>query len=141
MRLGPGLLYGAAWAVLLASIGLLLASTTGKRVFAICAIGIPLFFTYIVANVLAHIGTQAFGPTSFAHPSALSSLAGLISPFTLLGGVLHWFKGTPTTGAPVRILQQTIIGQYGAVYGLVFVIMTIAAIGGLIVRYRKVGVA
>jgi ABC-2 type transport system permease protein len=45
LRLGPGLLYGAAWAVLLASIGLLLASSTGKRVFAMCAIGIPMFFT------------------------------------------------------------------------------------------------
>jgi len=141
LRLGPGLLYGAAWALLLASIGLLLASTTGKRVFAICAIGIPLFFSYILANVLAHIGTQAYGPFSFAHPSALSSLAGLISPFTLLGGMLHWFKGTPATGAPVQVFQQTIIGQYGAVYGLVFVIATVAAIGGLIARYRRVGVA
>ena len=44
-QLGPGLLYGAAWAVLLASIGLVLASLTGKRVFAICAVGIPLFLT------------------------------------------------------------------------------------------------
>ena len=93
LRLGPGLLYGAAWALLLASIGLLLASTTGKRVFAICAIGIPLFFSYILANVLAHIGTQAFGPSPFAHPSALSSLAGLISPFTLLGGVAALVQG------------------------------------------------
>jgi len=141
LRLGPGLLYGGAWALLLASIGLLLASTTGKRVFAICAIGIPLFFSYILANVLANIGMQAFGPTSLTEPSALASLAGLISPFTLLGGVLHWFKGTPATGAPVRILQQTIIGHYGPVYGLVFVIATVAAIGGLIARYRKVGVA
>jgi ABC-2 type transport system permease protein len=142
LRLGPGLLYGAAWALLLASIGLLLASTTGKRVFAICAIGIPLFFSYILANVLAHIGEQAFGPASFAQPSALSSLAGLISPFTLLGGVLRWFKATPALQAvPVRPFQQTIIGHYGPVYGLVFLILTVAAIGGLIVRYRKVGVA
>jgi ABC-2 type transport system permease protein len=141
LRLGPGLLYGAAWALLLASIGLLLASTTGKRVFAICAIGIPLFFSFILANVLAHVGRQAFGPASLAHPSALSSLAGLISPFTLLGGVLRWFKGTPATEAPVRVLQQTTIGNYGPVYGLVFVILIVAAIGGLIARYRKVGVA
>jgi ABC-2 type transport system permease protein len=142
LRLGPGLLYGGAWALLLASIGLLLASTTGKRVFAICAIGIPLFFSYILANVLAHIGTQAFGPASFGQPSALSSLAGLISPFTLLGGVLHWFKGTPAIAIePVRPFQQTIIGTYGGVYVLVFVIVTLAAIGGLILRYRKVGVA
>jgi ABC-2 type transport system permease protein len=141
LRLGPGLLYGGAWALLLASIGLLLASTTGKRVFAICAIGIPLFFTYILANVLAHIGSQAFGPASFGQPSALSSLAGLISPFTLLGGVLHWFKGTTAVVALGHPFQQTIIGNYGPVYGVVFVVFVVVAIGGLIARYRKVGVA
>jgi ABC-2 type transport system permease protein len=143
LRLGPGLLYGAGWAVLLASIGLLLASTTGKRVFAICAIGIPLFFTWILANVLAHIGQQAFGPAGFGQqPSGLTSLAGLISPFTLLGGVLRWFQGTPTViGAPVRPFQETVVGSYGAVYGAVFLILTVAAIAGLIARYRKVGVA
>src|SRR5215472_7072207 len=50
LQLGPGLLYGGAWALLLASLGLLLASATGKRVFAICAIGIPLFFTFVLAH-------------------------------------------------------------------------------------------
>ena len=143
LRLGPGLLYGAAWAVLLASIGLLLASTTGKRVFAICAIGIPLFFSWILANVLAHIGEQAFGQASFGQPSALTSLAGLISPFTLLGGVLRWLQAAAPAfqvaqGHPFR---QTIVGNYGALYGLVFLILTVAAIAGLIARYRKVGVA
>jgi ABC-2 type transport system permease protein len=142
LRLGPGLLYGAAWAVLLASIGLLLASSTGKRVFAICAIGIPLFFSWILANVLAHVGEQAFGPAGFGQPSALSSLAGLISPFTLLGGVLRWFKATPAAQlVPIRPFQQTIIGHFGALYGLEFLILTVAAIVGLILRYRKVGVA
>ncbi len=142
LRLGPGLLYGAAWAVLLASIGLLLASTTGKRVFAICAIGIPLFFTFILANVLAHVGQQAFGPGSFGQPSALTSLAGLINPFTLLGGVLRWLEATPAPGgAPVREFMQTTVGSYGPLYGAVFLILTVAAIAGLIARYRKVGVA
>jgi ABC-2 type transport system permease protein len=142
LRLGPGLLYGAAWAVLLASIGLLLASMTGKRVFAICAIGIPLFFTFILANVLAHVGEQAFGPAGFGQPSALSSLAGLINPFTLLGGVLRWLQAPPSPGGPpVRELVATTVGHYGALYGLVFLILTVAAIVGLIARYRKVGVA
>jgi ABC-2 type transport system permease protein len=142
LRLGPGLLYGAAWAVLLASIGLLLASTTGKRVFAICAIGIPLFFSYALANVLAHVGQQAFGPESFGQPSALTSLAGLISPFTLLGGVLRWLEKAPAPGGPpVRDFMQTTVGSYGPLYGAVFVILTVAAIVGLIARYRKVGVA
>jgi ABC-2 type transport system permease protein len=141
LQLGPGLLYGVAWAALLASIGLLLASTTGKRVFAICAVGIPLFFSWVLANVLMHIGNQAFGPVGVGQPSALASLAGLISPFTLLGGVLHWLRAAPTPGAPVRALQVTTIGHYGAVYGAWFLIVLVIAIGGLIARYRKVGVA
>jgi ABC-2 type transport system permease protein len=139
-QLGPGLLYGAAWAVLLASIGLLFASLTGKRVFAICAVGIPLFFTYVLANVLMHVGQQAYGPAGFGQPSALASLAGLISPFTLLGGLLRWLQG-PTSGQFHRPLQVTIIGNYGPVYGLVFVILLLAAVIGLMARYRKVGVA
>ena len=142
LQLGPGLLYGAAWALLLASIGLLLASSTGKRVFAICAIGIPLFFTWILATVLANIGAQAFGPASVSEPSALTSLAGLISPFTLLGGMLRWLQAKPSTqGVPLHPFQGTIVGSYGALYGVVFLILTVAAIAGLIARYRKVGVA
>ncbi|MGO8958232.1 MAG: hypothetical protein ACLQFR_12810 [Streptosporangiaceae bacterium] len=137
--LGSGLLYGAAWAILLASISLLLASTTGKRVFAICATGIPLFFSWILASVLMHVGEQAYGSAGFGQPSALTSLAGLLSPFSLLGGVLHWFQGT--TRPLGRVFQQTTIGNYGAVYGLVFLLLTLAAIGGLIARYRRVGVA
>ncbi len=137
---GPGLLYGAAWAVLLASISLLLASSTGKRVFAICATGIPLFFTFILASVLGHVGEQAFGPGAFGQPSALASLAGLLSPFTLLGGMLHWFQGTTLRFQP-HPFQQITIGHYGAVYFAVFVVLTLAAIGGLIARYRRVGVA
>jgi ABC-2 type transport system permease protein len=147
LQFGPGLLYGAAWAVLLASIGLLLASVTGQRVFAICAVGIPLFFTYILAHTLSRVGQQAFGPTPGCtaclhpaiEPSALASLAGLISPFTLLGGVLRWLAAPNTSEA--GNLQSTIIGQYGDIYGLVFVLLVLAAVGGLLLRYRKVGVA
>lgn len=141
LQLGPGLLYGGAWALLLAAVGLLLASATGKRVFAMCAIGIPFFFSYILATVLMNVGEQAYGPAGPGQPSALASLAGLISPFTLLGGVLRWLQAAPVAGAPVRALQQTTVGSYGWVYGLVFALAVAAAVAGLIARYRKVGVA
>jgi ABC-2 type transport system permease protein len=141
-QLGPGLLYGAAWAALLAPIGLLLASTTGKRVFAICAVGIPLFFSFVLANVLMHIGGQDFGPVSVGQPSALASLAGLISPFTLLGGVLHWLRAAPKPGEPVQGGHMvTTIGHFGPVYGALFLVLLAAAVIGLIMRYRKVAVA
>jgi ABC-2 type transport system permease protein len=140
-QLGPGLLYGLAWAVLLASIGLLLASVTGKRVFAICAVGIPLFFTWILAHVLSQIGGQAFGPAGFGHPPALASLAGLINPFTLLGGILQWAQGAPSSQFAGGGMGHIVIGQYGPLYGAVFVLMLAAAVGGLLARYRRVGVA
>jgi hypothetical protein len=126
---------------LLASIGLLLASTTGKRVFAISAIGIPLFFTYILAHVLSHVGEQAFGPAGPGEPSALASLGGLISPFTLLGGVLRWLQAPRGDRLQTQMIQATVIGHYGWVYGVVFVVLAAAAIGGLFARYRKVGIA
>jgi ABC-2 type transport system permease protein len=141
LQLGPGLLYGGAWALLLASIGLLLASATGKRVFAISAIGIPLFFSYILAHVLGNVGEQAFGPAGPGSPSALASLAGLISPFTLLGGVLRWLQAPRGDQVQAQMIQATTVGHYGWVYGAVFVVLTAAAIGLLINRYRKVGVA
>lgn len=141
LQLGPGLLYGGAWALLLASIGLLLASSTGKRVFAICAIGIPLFFSYILAHVLSNVGAQAFRPEGFGEPSALASLGGLISPFTLLGGVLRWLQAPRGANLPTQITQATVVGHYGWLYGVVFVVLTAAAIGGLFARYRRVGIA
>ncbi len=141
LRLLPGLLYGAAWAVLLASLGLLLASATGRRVFAICAIGVPLFFSYILSHALSHAGQQAFGPAGGGQPSALTSLAGLISPFTLLGGVLRWLQAPRGVRVPAQMVQATTIGHYGPVYGAVFAALTIAAVGGLIFRYRMIGVA
>jgi ABC-2 type transport system permease protein len=146
-QLGPGLLYGLAWAVLLASISLLLASTTGRRVFATCAVGLPLFFSYILAHVLGQIGLNSFGPVAVSqfgqpiHPPALASLAGLISPFTLLGGVLHWLQKAPSPGAPVHINQITTIGSYGPVYMVVFIVAVVAFSGGLLLRYQRVGVA
>jgi ABC-2 type transport system permease protein len=163
---GPGLLYGAAWAVLLASIGLVLASSTGKRVFSICAVAIPLFVTWILASVLSHIGMQTFQPASGGEPPALASLAGLISPFTVLSGVTDWFGSGPKVlyarvvsvgpggasgpgpggpgpggGGPNRVLLENLVGHYGPVYGVMFVVMLAAAIGLLLARYRRVGVA
>ncbi len=140
-QLGPGLLYGLAWAVLLASIGLALASTTGRRVFATCTIGIPLFFSYILSHALFMIGRQAYGPVAPGQESALASLSGLISPFTLLGGVLRWLQGPPKPGRPLQVSQVTLVGHYGDVYGLVFLILLAAAVGALVARYRKLAVA
>jgi ABC-2 type transport system permease protein len=157
--LGPGLLYGAAWSLLLASIGLVLASATGRRVFSICAVAIPLFVTWILATVLSHVGLQTFPPAAGQEPPALASLAGLINPFTVLNGVADWFGSGEKVlyarafrpgpgpgpgqdaGGPVRLALVNLVGHFGPLYGVMFVVLLAAAIGGLLARYRKVGIA
>lgn len=154
---GPGLLYGALWAVLMASIGLVLASSTGRRVFAICAVAIPLFVTWVLATVLSHIGLQTFQPVGGAQPPALASLAGLINPFTVLSGFTDWLGSAPKVligkfgpgpgpgpgggGGPIRLQTAHLVGHFGPLYGVMLAVMLAAGIGGLLLRYRKVGVA
>ncbi len=148
--LGPGLLYGLAWAVLLASISLVLASSTGKRVFSICAVAVPLFVTYILASALSHIGLHIFAPAASGQPPALASLAGLINPFTVMSGIADWFGSAPKVfffragpgpgpgGGPQMV---NLVGHFGPLYGVMFLLMLAAAVGGLLARYRKVGIA
>src|SRR5215472_16172362 len=119
--LGPGLLYGAAWAVLFASIGLALASSTGRRVIAICAVAIPLFVTWILATVLSHVGLQTFQPATSGQAPALASLAGLVNPATVLNGVTDWLGSVPKVfygvsgdgGAPIRPHMVQLVGHFG----------------------------
>lgn len=146
-----GLAIGALWAILLSSIGLVLASLTGRRVFATGGIAIVLFLSWALASALTQIGLHGTGPGggpgpggggpgaggSFAvavHASALARLSGLISPFTDLDGLRLWLGGT----TPGQIPSP---GSYGPLYGVVFLIFLAAAVGGLVARYRKVGVA
>jgi ABC-2 type transport system permease protein len=130
----PGLLLGVAWAAVLASLGLLLASFSGKRAFATGGIAIFFFLTYTLAGLLSHIGQNVGRPGVLETSSALARLAGLISPFTVLDGLRQWLGGT----TPGQIPNP---GNYGPLYGLAFLIFLAIGVGGLIVRYRKVGVA
>jgi ABC-2 type transport system permease protein len=132
----PGLLLGVLWALVLSALGLLLASLSGRRAFATGAVAIFFFLSFTLATLLTHIGLvgnagqlQQVGP-----PSALARLSGLISPFTDLDGLRQWLGGTTRSDIPNP-------GHYGALYGLMFLIFLGAGIGGLIARYRRVGVA
>ncbi len=132
----PGLLLGVAWAAVLSALGLLLASFSGRRAFATGGVVIFMFLTYTLAGLLIHIGSStAFGPqATFSSPSALARLAGLISPFTVLDGLRQWLGGTTAGQVPHP-------GSFGPAYGVMFVIFLGIGVGGLILRYRRVGVA
>jgi ABC-2 type transport system permease protein len=132
----PGLLLGVAWAAVLSALGLLLASFSGRRAFATGGVVIFMFLTYTLAGLLIHIGSStAFGPqATFGSPSALARLAGLISPFTVLDGLRQWLGGTTAGQVPHP-------GSFGPAYGVMFLIFLGIGVGGLILRYRRVGVA
>ena|SRR5580704_3335079 len=141
----PGLLVGLMWAVVLAAIGLALASFTGRRAYATGTIAIFFFLTLTLARLLTRIerraGRIAPGPhgghvvfVGPAHVPPGVHLAGLISPFTVLDGVREWLGGT----SPGIIADP---GGYGAAYGVMLLVFLGASIGILIARYRKVGIA
>ena len=142
----PGLLVGLMWAVLLAAIGLALASFTGRRAYATGTIAIFFFLTWTLARLLSHIaqasrvvvqGAAQHGHVVIIGPRTVPAgvhLAGLISPFTVLDGVREWLGGTSA-----GIIADP--GGYGAAYGLMLVVFLGASIGALIARYRKVGIS
>jgi ABC-2 type transport system permease protein len=153
----PGLLVGLMWAVLLAAIGLALASLSGRRAYATGAIAIYFFLTWILAGILIAVtqrnvvrsvlvqpppgaprppGAPASGPV-LVHmntqvPTTATHLSGLVSPFTTLDGVRQWLGGTSPSLLPG-------VGSYGALYGAMFLVLLAVSVGGLFARYRKAG--
>jgi len=153
----PGLLVGLMWAVLLASIGLVLASLSGRRAFATGAIAIFFFLTWVLAGILISVtqrnvmraalvrpppgaprppGVPASGPIEVHQlvqvPTTATHLSGLVSPFTVLDGVRQWLGGTSPTFLPG-------VGHYGPLYGVMLLVLLAASVGGLFARYRKAG--
>jgi ABC-2 type transport system permease protein len=143
--LAGGLGVGALWAVLLAAIGLALACLSAKRAYATGAVAIFFFLTWTLAQIIYSVAGHPVTvhaihghplPPGVAAAKAVTSgqqLAGLISPFTVLDGVRQWLGGkVPGPMSPP--------GHYGAVYGVMFLVLLAASLTILAVRYRKVGV-
>ena len=145
----PGLLVGLMWAVLLASIGLVLASLSGRRAYATGVIAIYFFLTFVLAGILISttgakaVRAPAHPPGPGPHhalvviqaPTTGARLSGLVSPFTVLDGVRVWLGGT-SEGLVPRTL-----GHFGPLYGVMLLLLLAASLGGLAVRYRRAGVA
>ena len=121
----PGLGVGLMWAVLVAAIGLVLASLTGRRAYATGIVAIACFLTWVLSLVLI----QAEGGISATSTGA--RIAGLFSPFTILDGVRIWLGGTSQGEDPNP-------GHFGPLYGVLYLILLAACLGGLAARYRKV---
>lgn len=137
----PGLGVGVLWALLLAAIGLVLASFTGRRAYATGLIAIYFFLTWILASILVNVAQHGpgSGPAPVSGPGLAvaaaplgARLPGLISPFTVLDGVRQWLGGTNPGPIPNP-------GSAGWAYGLMFLILLGVCLGGLAARYRKVG--
>jgi ABC-2 type transport system permease protein len=114
----PGLAYTLLWALLFTSIGLLIASLTGKQAFA--AGGIVAVFL---------MTTPAVGVMSVLPSTAANHMAGLVSPMTLISGVGSWAFGTEI---------GLDLGRYGPIYGIEAFCLIAACLLLLLARYRKV---
>jgi ABC-2 type transport system permease protein len=122
----PGLGMGLLWAVLMAAVGLVLASLTGRRAYATGIVAISCFLTWTVSELLI----QAEGGNTST--SAGARIGGLFSPFNILDGVRIWLGGSTSPG------NDADPGRFGPLYGLMFIALLAACLGGLAARYRKV---
>ena len=131
-ELAGGLGVGALWAVLLAAIGLALASLSAKRAYATGSVAIYFFLTWTLAGIIYSVaGRPAGGHTALT--TSGQHLAGLISPFTVLDGMRQWLGGK----VPGPVAAP---GGYGPGYLVMFLVLLAASLGILAVRYRKAGV-
>jgi ABC-2 type transport system permease protein len=121
----PGLGVGVMWAVLMAAIGLVLASRTGRRAYATGIVAIACFLSWTLSLLLI----QAEGGLTATSTGA--RVAGLFSPYTILDGVRIWLGGTSQG-------EVANPGHFGPLYGILAVILLVASLGGLAARYRKV---
>ena len=120
----PGLGVGLMWAVLMAAVGLVLASLTGRRAYATGIVAISCFLTWTVSELLIQ---SEGGQTSTA---AGARIGGLFSPFNILDGIRIWLGGTSPG-------DDANPGHFGPLYGVVGVLLLAACLGGLAARYRK----
>jgi ABC-2 type transport system permease protein len=125
---GRGLSVSAVYALVFASMALLVASLAGRRAVAAAMIVALFLITTPVYGVLIGLayGRSHGGPLTGSN-ATLSQVAGVVSPMTLVDGVSQWWY----TVNPVT-------GPYGALYGLVALGLVVVSVFLLLVRYRKV---
>ena len=122
--LGGGLLM----ALVLAGIGLVIASVTPRR-----GLGVAAIITVLL--VLGGVQGAVQGIAAAQGEDTVAGYAGLLSPFTLVDGVQSALLGADTAlpaGPP---------GDVGAVVFLVVTVLVVAGcLGALLLRYRRVSI-
>jgi ABC-2 type transport system permease protein len=127
------LLYGLAGAVMfalvLSSVGLLIAAWTPRRGIGVAAVVATLTILGGVSAIIAGIAKDQ-------HNLTLSGWAGLISPVSLVDGVQVWLFGSKTA---------VVTGPPGDAGGPVFALVAVALVAScyllLVRRYRGVTVS
>jgi ABC-2 type transport system permease protein len=144
-----GLAIGLMWAVLVAAIGLALASLSGRRAYATGVVAIYFFLTFTLGEIIHQVaqrGPQIVqrGPAGpLITPQTLPAgqrLSGLISPFTTLESITKWFAGQSSAFNP-QAGPVSDPGSYATAYIVMFVVLLAASFAILAARYRKAGVA
>jgi ABC-2 type transport system permease protein len=136
--LALGLVGAAAFSAVLAGVGLVIASLTGRRGFGVAGIITVLALSFAVVSSVQ--GALAFsGPNGEAVSGGAETAAGwigLFNPITLVDGFQVWALGAETSsvvGPPD--------GAAGAVFLLAMLALIAACFGLLMRRYRKVPVS
>ncbi|MEV0425998.1 ABC transporter permease [Micromonospora sp. NPDC050495] len=120
----PGLLYAALWAVVFASIGLLIASLTGKRAFGAGGIVAVFLMTTPIVGILSIMPSRT-----------VNELALLGSPTALVHAVGQYTLGDLLVPAGQ---SESEIGGFGPVYVAAAVLLVTGCVALLLLRYRKV---
>jgi ABC-2 type transport system permease protein len=156
----PGLGMAALWAVLIACVGLVLASFAARRAYATGTVAGALFASFVIQRILiratellkqvpvtfkvppgapappgAQPGGVVHGFMTHLEPTTAARLVGLVSPFSILDAIRQWIGGSshPTNVPPP--------GSYGWLYLAAFVLLLLMAAGGMFLRYRKAGLS
>lgn len=128
-QVAVGLLGCLLLSVLLAGIALVVASVTPRRGLGVAAVITVLVMLTAVQGTLQVLGQEQGRP-------GLEHWSGLLSPFTLVSGLLRWLFDAPIAGAP---------DPPGALGGWVYLAVTLAVAAGayglLVLRYRRVSVS
>jgi ABC-2 type transport system permease protein len=128
------------FAIVLASIGLVISAFTPRRGLGVAAVIAVLLVLAAVSGTVRSIaenqGNHEVVNGVVQDPSALAGYAGLISPFTLVDGVQTWaFRAKSSIDMPPP----------GTTGGIVYVLVMIALVAGcfglLTLRYRRVSVS